>query len=150
MYDNIALMIFICKLLGGALQGAITGGVAGFTGGASLVVTAGASAGANVVGGVANRAIQGKKTTAKDVVVDATVGAVLGSIGYGANKLLTVSATNTQIKNKVTNYLLNKNHAIGKSKAEWFDQALGFTLNNSDDLIKQIKFDPKKATFQKK
>ena len=55
------------KAIGGsAAQGAITGAAAGFTGGA------------NVVGGVANRAIQGKKTTATDVVVDATVGAAFG------------------------------------------------------------------------
>ncbi len=50
---------------------------AGFTGGANLAVTAGA----NVVGGVANRAIQGKKTTATDVVIDATIGAIFGAGG---------------------------------------------------------------------
>ena len=70
------------KAIGGsAAQGAITGGIAGFTGGTSLVVTAGVAGGANVVGGVANRAIQGKETTATDVVVDATVGAAFGAIG---------------------------------------------------------------------
>ena len=70
------------KAIGGsAAQGAITGGVAGFTGGASLAVTVGVAGGANVVGGVANRAIQGKKTTATDVVVDATVGAAFGTAG---------------------------------------------------------------------
>ena len=68
------------KAIGGSVaQGAITGGVAGFTGGASLAVTAGVAGGANVVGGVANRAIQGKETTATDVVVDATVGAAFGA-----------------------------------------------------------------------
>ena len=68
------------KAIGGsAAQGAITGAAAGFTGGASLAVTAGVAGGANVVGGVANRAIQGKETTATDVVVDATVGAAFGA-----------------------------------------------------------------------
>ena len=138
------------KAIGGsAAQGAITGGVAGFTGGASLAVTAGVAGGANVVGGVANRAIQGKKTTATDVVVDATVGAITGSIGYGINKIVPATQSNTQIKNKLTTYLLNKNHDVGKSKADWFHKALGFTLDNTDDLAKQIKFDIKKATFQR-
>lgn len=63
---------------GAAVQGAITGGVAGLTGGSSLLVAAG---GANVVGGIANRTIQGKGTTAGDVVVDATIGAGLGVVG---------------------------------------------------------------------
>ncbi|MBT1697424.1 hypothetical protein KK083_11090 [Fulvivirgaceae bacterium PWU4] len=69
------------KVGGSALQGAITGGAAGFTGGASLVTTAAVAGTANAVGGAANRAIQGKGTTVKDVVVDATVGAVLGAGG---------------------------------------------------------------------
>ena len=67
------------KAVGGAaLQGAVVGGAAGFTGGASLAVTAGVSGGANVVGGTLNRAIQGEKTTAKDVLLDFTVGAIIG------------------------------------------------------------------------
>lgn len=120
------------KAIGGsAAQGAITGGVAGFTGGVSLAVTAGVAGGANVVGGLANRAIQGKKTTATDVVVDATVGAITGSIGYGINKIVPATQSNTQIKNKLTTYLLNKNHDVGKSKADWFHKALGFTLDLS-------------------
>ncbi len=52
---------------GAAVQVAITGGVAGLAGGASLLATTSASAGANVMGGIANRAIQGKETTAKDI-----------------------------------------------------------------------------------
>lgn len=70
------------KAVGGAaVQGAVVGGAAGFTGGASLLVTAGVSGGANAVGGAASRAIQGQKTTVRDVVVDGTVGAVLGAGG---------------------------------------------------------------------
>ena len=83
------------KAIGGsAAQGAITGGVAGFTGGASLAVTAGVAGGANVVGGVANRAIQGKKTTATDVVVDATIGAVVGSGGKIVGNIVKKSTNN--------------------------------------------------------
>ena len=63
------------KAVGGStLQGAITGGVAGLTGGTSLLVMAGA----NVVGGAANRAVQGKGTTAKDMAMDAAVGVAAG------------------------------------------------------------------------
>ena len=87
------------KAIGGsAAQGAITGAAAGFTGGASLAVTAGVAGGANVVGGVANRAIQGKKTTATDVVVDATVGAAFGAAGKYVNKAITKAQANKWAK----------------------------------------------------
>ena len=66
---------------GSTLQGGITGGAAGFTGGASLLTTAAVTGGANVVGGAANRAIQGQETTAGDVVLDATIGGALGAGG---------------------------------------------------------------------
>lgn len=81
------------KAVGGsALQGAITGGVAGATGGASLLVTTTASATANVIGGAANRAIQGKKITVKTVLVDAAVGTTAGVGGFYLNKLITRGA----------------------------------------------------------
>jgi hypothetical protein len=48
---------------GSALQGGITGAAAGSTGGLSLLASAGANAGANIIGGAANRAIQGKGMT---------------------------------------------------------------------------------------
>lgn len=66
---------------GSALQGGITGGAAGFTGGASLLTTAAVAGGANVVGGTANRAIQGQETTIGDVALDATIGGALGAGG---------------------------------------------------------------------
>ena len=47
-----------------------------------------------VVGGVANRAIQGKKTTATDVVVDATIGAVVGSGGKKVGNIVKKSTNN--------------------------------------------------------
>ncbi len=62
-------------------------------------------------------------------------------------KAFTIS--NKQIEGKLMNYLLNKSHPVGGSKAEWFEQALGFNQSNMKDLAKQIKFDPKKAVFQK-
>jgi RHS repeat-associated protein len=53
--------------------------------------------------------------------------------------------TRQSVDEKLSKYLLNKDHPIGGSKAKWFDQALGFTKDNADDLAKQIVFDPKKA-----
>ena len=77
------------KAVGGAaFQGGITGGAAGLTGGASLLVTTSVSVGANVVGGAANRAVQGKQTTAKDVAVDAAVGVAAGVGGKVLDKVL--------------------------------------------------------------
>ncbi|RRZ86218.1 VENN motif pre-toxin domain-containing protein, partial [Erwinia sp. 198] len=53
--------------------------------------------------------------------------------------------TQTSVDNKLTNYLLAKDHPVGGSKAEWFDKALGFNKGNSSDLAKQIVFEPGKA-----
>ena len=101
------------KAIGGsAAQGAITSAAAGFTGGASLAVTVGVAGGANVVGGLANRAIQGKKTTVTDVVIDATIGAIFGAGG----KVL------RDIVKKSTNNLTNsaKGFSVAQSKYDYF------------------------------
>jgi RHS repeat-associated protein len=79
---------------GSALQGAATGAAAGFTGGASLLATTAAAGGANAVGGTVNRAIQGKETTVKDVVVDATIGGVLGAGGKVVGNMVTKGTDN--------------------------------------------------------
>ena len=57
--------------------------------------------------------------------------------------------TNKQIEEKLMNYLLNKNHPIGASKADWFEKALGFNQTNMKDLAKQIGFNLKEALFQR-
>jgi len=79
---------------GSALQGAATGAAAGFTGGASLLATTAAAGGANVVGGTVNRAIQGKETTVKDVVVDATIGSVLCAGGKVVGNMVSKTTNN--------------------------------------------------------
>jgi len=56
-----------------------------------------------------------------------------------------VKITEKSVIDKLDTYLLNKEHPVGKSKADWFEKALGFTKDNLDDLAKQIKFDPAKA-----
>jgi hypothetical protein len=49
------------------------------------------------------------------------------------------------IKRKVEGYLLNPEHAKGGPKADWFNQALGFTRENAAELERQVVFDPGKA-----
>src|SRR5690606_37171890 len=40
---------------------------------------------------------------------------------------------------KLTEYALNPNHPVGGNKARVFESALGFTQNNADDLMRQIR-----------
>ncbi|WP_275623640.1 hemagglutinin repeat-containing protein [Pantoea ananatis] len=61
------------------------------------------------------------------------------------NGLKNVPETQASVDNKLTNYLLAKDHPVGGSKAEWFDKALGFNKGNSSELAKQIVFEPSKA-----
>jgi RHS repeat-associated protein len=56
-----------------------------------------------------------------------------------------VNPTTASVYDKLTRYLLNTEHPIGGSKAKWFKEALGYTLENMDDLAKQIVFDAGKA-----
>ncbi|MND12391.1 Filamentous hemagglutinin [compost metagenome] len=55
------------------------------------------------------------------------------------------AGTHDSVTKKLDTYLLDKNHPVVGSKAEWFDKALGFNKNNSDGLAKQIVFDSTKA-----
>ncbi|MFD2581590.1 DUF6443 domain-containing protein [Pedobacter vanadiisoli] len=49
------------------------------------------------------------------------------------------------VEEKLAGYLLNAEHAVGASKAKWFQQALGYTQANSSGLAKQLVFDSGKA-----
>jgi hypothetical protein len=53
--------------------------------------------------------------------------------------------TQRSVLSKLSTYLLNKEHPVGSSKADWFQKALGFSKDNMDDLAKQINFDSTKA-----
>lgn len=53
--------------------------------------------------------------------------------------------TKESVNIKVNGYLLNKEHYDGKSKAIWFEKALGFNKDNSVLLEKQIIFNEAKA-----
>jgi len=56
------------------------------------------------------------------------------------NGVAPVSVTRASVDDKLARYLLNKDHPIGGSKADWFDQALGYNQKNADDLARQINF----------
>ena len=56
-----------------------------------------------------------------------------------------LSATEQSVQSKLDQYLLNPDHPVGGSKANWFQKALGFNRNNMGELAKQIKFDPNTA-----
>ncbi len=58
----------------------------------------------------------------------------------------TKTATELSVEDKLARYLLNPNHPVGGTKAKFFEEALGFTKDNADDLARQFVFDPKKAT----
>jgi RHS repeat-associated protein len=66
-----------------------------------------------------------------------------GSLTSGFARLGATTAES--VERKLSQYLLNPEHAVGGDKAKWFQQALGFTKDNMADLAKQIIFDPKKA-----
>lgn len=55
------------------------------------------------------------------------------------------ATTEASVADKLETYLLNFAHPEGRAKAKWFREALAFTIENRDDLAKQIKFDPAKA-----
>jgi RHS repeat-associated protein len=72
--------------------------------------------------------------------------------GAGARWLGSLGATRAaraMTESKITNYLLSYGTKDGAPKAAWFERAMGFTQKNAGDLSKQLKFDPKNATFQR-
>ncbi|MEL7220769.1 MAG: RHS repeat-associated core domain-containing protein [Bacteroidota bacterium] len=73
---------------GNTVSGAITGAAVGFTGGTSLVATTTVAGVSNAVGETASRNIQGQETTATDLAVDATIGAVSGVAGAAGGKMV--------------------------------------------------------------
>jgi hypothetical protein len=61
------------------------------------------------------------------------------AFGIGRN------ASTASVYDKLLRYILNLDHPTGGSKAKWFKEALGFTIENMDDLARQIVFDGGKA-----
>ncbi|WPO78022.1 RHS repeat-associated core domain-containing protein [Flavobacterium sp. KACC 22761] len=122
------------KAVGGsALQGAIVGGAAGFTGGASLAVTAGVAGSANAIGGTVNRAIQDKETTAADLLIDFSIGAVIGA---GAKYIKTPFGSGTIKGGAWIETTENMSAAAAKYQTSITGQAA-----NKSFLLKGVKFD---------
>jgi RHS repeat-associated protein len=86
-----------------ALSGGVVGSAAGLTFGASLVVQGFATSAANVVGGIAERAVDGDANTKAlnptAITVDAVAGVVGGSVG---------GAVGRQVQTQVANSAANK------------------------------------------
>ncbi|CAN5720292.1 hypothetical protein BH10ACT9_BH10ACT9_43990 [soil metagenome] len=70
---------------------------------------------------------------------------VLGTGGAAVERAEAVRLSQASVHDKLERYLLNVDHPVGGPKAKWFEQALGFTRGNADDLARQIVFDPAKA-----
>ncbi|QIQ22034.1 two-partner secretion domain-containing protein [Zophobihabitans entericus] len=72
---------------------------------------------------------------------------ITSDVGKGntGNKAVNSIETQVSVDKKLTTYLLDKDHPVGGSKAEWFDKALGFNQSNSGQLSKQIVFDTNTA-----
>ena len=71
-------------------------------------------------------------------VAEATEAAAVDGLGNAAKSAESVTK-------KLNDYLLNPDHAVGGPKAKWFEQALGYTRENSGQLAEQIVFDQSKA-----
>ncbi len=132
------------KAVGGAgARGAIVGSVTGLTLGAGTATAVAATASANVVGGIADRAIQGEETTATDVAVDAAVGAgsaALGSVAGNATKK-TLDKASRRVKGKigeaVTHLKYNARGYISKGK---YSVPTGALRKNGGDRVAEYDF----------
>lgn len=67
------------------------------------------------------------------------------SLKSAFNAAISSTVTKLSVENKLRDYLLNLSHEVGGSKAKWFKDKLGFTVENMDGLAKQIKFDASTA-----
>lgn len=57
----------------------------------------------------------------------------------------TTAASAASVRDKLSRYTLNLEHPVGGSKAQWFEQALGFTRQDMDELTRQTLFNEKTA-----
>ena len=132
------------KAVGGAAtQGAITGAVAGLTGGASLVVSVSASGTANVVGGMANRAIQGENVMSpKGILVDAAVGTSMGTLSKVGGKFVEkgLNKASNSTKGKVGETVSKVKYAIKGYKSKG-NAVVGTGLKTSKGRTQSAHYD---------
>ncbi|SER31563.1 Pre-toxin domain with VENN motif-containing protein, partial [Rosenbergiella nectarea] len=105
-----------------------------------IIVPGGVGAGGAI--GIGKTAAEA--TAAKAEVVAANSAKNIGN-GSTINSIKNTAETQVSVDQKLANYLLDKQHPVGGSKAEWFDSALGFNKTNSNKLAKQIVFDSSQA-----
>ncbi|NMH61547.1 hypothetical protein HCJ96_16065 [Alteromonas sp. MYP5] len=79
------------------------------------------------------------------VAQDEFAGAIVQLNENGENSLSKIDTTKISVDTKLEKYLLNKEHPVGASKAKWFEAALGFNIENSNELSSQIVFDEQAA-----
>jgi hypothetical protein len=129
------------ELLGAAIKGAATGAAAGFAAGASLLVTSTAVAGANVLGGVADRSVNGQTSakvfSPKEIAKDAVSGAMGGAVASQAEGA-TQGLANAMNKMAATPGALTAEDAAGATAAaasiSLNKAAIAKTAENGADL----------------
>ncbi len=72
-------------------------------------------------------------------------GAIAAAAGMIPDAKGVVDASAASVLDKLNRYLLNPDHVSGGPKARWFEQALGFTRENAENLAKQLIFDESQA-----
>ncbi|MDR2487587.1 MAG: LXG domain-containing protein [Clostridiales Family XIII bacterium] len=115
-------------------------------------------AGGKASGWVATNLLGVDENTAR--YVEVIGGIATGAAAYGGANVLdrrfnwnglnpslqtSLQLTRASIDRKLDTYLLDPLHPTGRTKAEWFRQALGYERRNAADLAKQIIFDERVA-----
>jgi hypothetical protein len=71
--------------------------------------------------------------------------AVVARLCRARSTTAAAKASAASVADKLERNLLNLEHPVGGSKAQWFEAALGFTRANAADLARQLVFDSSKA-----
>lgn len=82
----------------------------------------------------------GKSIAGKAEVVALEAAGVKGEVELVGSAHSLIGANRAVIDpRKLTEYALNPAHPVGGNKARVFESALGFTKNNADDLMSQLR-----------
>jgi len=78
------------------------------------------------------------------------LGGVLAGAEIRAANTIGPGFDTTNLQNKLEGYLLDTAHPQNQTKANWFQQALGFDKSNWQELASQIRFNETTAVATKK
>ncbi|MEE4157799.1 DUF6883 domain-containing protein [Pseudomonas viridiflava] len=82
---------------------------------------------------------EGKGSGSQTVVIPQAKGITPARVSKPPTAGILMGAANALIDpRKITGYALNKDHVSGGPKARVFESALGFTIENADELIRQL------------